>query len=70
MITISETKMMRCHPVLCKPIRDPENQETLLAQESVQNKKRNRFETALTILVPLLFVGFLSIVCYGVTMKY
>ena len=46
--------------------QDPEKQETLLPPASAQRKERIRLETALAVLVPLLFVGLLTIVCLNV----
>ena len=50
--------------------QDPEKQETLLAQASAQlkEKKRKKLETALTIFVPLLFVGLICIFFYSIMM--
>ena len=44
----------------------PEKQESLLPLASAQRKERIRLETALAVLVPLLFVGLLTIVCLNV----
>ena len=45
---------------------DPEKQETLLPPASAKSKERTHLETALVVLVPMLFISLITIVCFSV----